>query len=115
MNTQMNHQRITVDQLKLRNIIPTKASSPVSRLTKRSCNSPRYFGYVATMVWNEVTGYIVSGYQCHKVLAAKGKTEIDCMTMRIENPQEKKGIQYHLEQSDRRMAPVALADLLVDL
>ena len=40
------------------------------------------------VIWNEDTGNIVGGHQRYKVQTAEGPTEIDCVVVHIENPQE---------------------------
>jgi ParB-like chromosome segregation protein Spo0J len=70
---------------------------------------------VDPVIWNEVTGNIVGGHQRYKVLTAEGATEIDCVVVHIENPQEEKALNIALNKAVGEWEPVALADLLNDL
>ena len=67
------------------------------------------------VIWNEVTGNIVGGHQRYKVLTAEGATEIDCVVVHIENPQEEKALNIALNKAVGEWEPVALADLLNEL
>ena len=67
------------------------------------------------MIWNEVTGNIVGGHQRYKVLASEGATEIDCVVVHIEDPQDEKALNIALNKAVGEWEPVALADLLADL
>ena len=66
-------------------------------------------------MWNEVTGNIVGGHQRYKVLLAEGVTEVDCVVVHIENPQEEKALNIALNKATDDWEPVALAELLQDL
>ena len=67
------------------------------------------------MIWNDVTGNIVGGHQRYKVLVNEGATEIDCVVVHIENPQDEKALSIALNKAVGEWEPVALADLLADL
>lgn len=115
MNTQMNLQRIAVERLKPARYNPRKdlkPGDPAYEKIKRSLNE---FGYVDPVIWNEVTGNIVGGHQRYKVLTAEGATEIDCVVVHIENPQDEKALNIALNKAVGEWEPVALADLLTDL
>ena len=62
-----------------------------------------------------MTGNIVGGHQRYKVLTAEGATEIDCVVVHIENPQDEKALNIALNKAVGEWEPVALADLLADL
>ena len=115
MNTAMNLQRVPVEQLKPAKYNPRKdlkPGDPAYEKIKRSLNT---FGYVDPVIWNEVTGNIVGGHQRFKVLIAEGATEIDCVVVYIENPQDEKALNVALNKAVGEWEPVALADLLADL
>jgi len=89
-----------------------KPGDPAYEKIKRSLDD---FGYVDPVIWNEVTGNIISGHQRQKILKAQGATEIDCVVVHIENPQDEKAMNIALNKAVGEWEPVALADLLSDL
>ena len=115
MNTQMNLQRISVDRLKPAKYNPRKDLKPGDPAYEKIRRSLHEFGYVDPVIWYEVTGNIVGGHQRYKVLTAEGATEIDCVVVHIENPQEEKALNIALNKAVGEWEPVALADLLNDL
>ena len=115
METTMNLQRIAVDKLKPAKYNPRKDLKPGDPAYEKIKRSLHEFGYVDPVIWNEVTGNIVGGHQRYKVLVAEGATEIDCVVVHIENPQEEKALNIALNKAVGEWEPVALADLLSDL
>ena len=115
MNTQMNLQRIPVGKLKPAKYNPRKDLKPGDPAYEKIRRSLHDFGYVDPVIWNEVTGNIVGGHQRYKVLVADGATEIDCVVVHIENPQDEKALNIALNKATGEWEPVALADLLADL
>ena len=115
MNTSMNIQKISVDQLKPAKYNPRKDLKPGDPAYEKIRRSLHEFGYVDPVIWNEVTGNIVGGHQRYKVLVAEGVTEIDCVVVHIENKQEEKALNIALNKAVGEWEPVALADLLSDL
>ena len=115
MNTNINIQRISVDRLKPAKYNPRKDLKPGDPAYEKIKRSLHEFGYVDPVIWNEVTGNIVGGHQRYKVLTAEGATEIDCVVVHIENPQEEKALNIALNKAVGEWEPVALADLLNDL
>ena len=115
MNTNMNIQRISIDRLKPAKYNPRKDLKPGDPAYEKIKRSLHEFGYVDPVIWNEVTGNIVGGHQRYKVLTAEGATEIDCVVVHIENPQEEKALNIALNKAVGEWEPVALADLLNDL
>lgn len=115
MNTQMNLQRISVDKLKPAKYNPRKDLKPGDPAYEKIKRSLHDFGYVDPVIWNEVTGNIVGGHQRYKVLKAEGVTEIDCVVVHIENPQDEKALNVALNKAVGEWEPKALADLLQDL
>jgi len=115
LNTQMNLQRIPIEKLKPAKYNPRKdlkPGDPAYEKIKRSLND---YGYVDPVIWNEVTGNIVGGHQRQKILVAEGATEIDCVVVHIENPQDEKAMNIALNKAVGEWEPVALADLLSEL
>ncbi len=115
MNTAMNLQRIPVEQLKPAKYNPRKDLKPGDPAYEKIRRSLNTFGYVDPVIWNEATGNIVGGHQRFKVLVAEGATEIDCVVVHIENPQDEKALNVALNKAVGEWEPVALADLLADL
>ena len=115
MNTEMNLQRIPVGKLKPAKYNPRKDLKPGDPAYEKIKRSLHDFGYVDPVIWNEVTGNIVGGHQRYKVLTAEGATEIDCVVVHIENPQDEKALNIALNKAVGEWEPVALADLLSDL
>ena len=115
MNTQMNLQQIAVDRLKPAKYNPRKDLKPGDPAYEKIKRSLTDFGYVDPIIWNEVTGNIVGGHQRYKVLAAEGATEIDCVVVHIENPQDEKALNVALNKAVGDWEPQALADLLQEL
>ena len=111
----MNLQRIPIEKLKPAKYNPRKdlkPGDPAYEKIKRSLND---YGYVDPVIWNEVTGNIVGGHQRQKILVAEGATEIDCVVVHIENPQDEKAMNIALNKAVGECEPVALADLLSEL
>jgi len=111
----MNLQRIPIEKLKPAKYNPRKdlkPGDPAYEKIKRSLND---YGYVDPVIWNEVTGNIVGGHQRQKILVAEGATEIDCVVVHIENPQDEKAMNIALNKAVGEWEPVALADLLSEL
>ena len=115
MNTQMNLQRIPIEKLKPAKYNPRKDLKPGDPAYEKIKRSLHDFGYVDPVIWNEVTGNIVGGHQRYKVLVNEGATEIDCVVVHIENPQDEKALNIALNKAVGEWEPVALADLLSDL
>ena len=115
MNTQMNLQRIPVEKLKPAKYNPRKDLKPGDPAYEKIRKSLHTYGYVDPVIWNEVTGNIVGGHQRYKVLTAEGATEIDCVVVHIDNPQDEKALNIALNKAVGEWEPVALAELLQDL
>ena len=115
MNTEMNLQKLPVGKLKPAKYNPRKDLKPGDPAYEKIKRSLHDFGYVDPVIWNEVTGNIVGGHQRYKVLVAEGATEIDCVVVHIENPQDEKALNIALNKAVGEWEPKALADLLSDL
>ena len=115
MNTNLNMQRMPIDRLKPAKYNPRKDLKPGDPAYEKIKRSLHDFGYVDPIVWNEVTGNIVGGHQRYKVLKAEGATEVDCVVVHIENPQDEKALNIALNKATGDWEPTALADLLQDL
>lgn len=115
MNTEMIIKKKPVSALKPAKYNPRKDLKPGDPAYEKIKRSLHEFGYVDPVIWNEVTGNIVGGNQRYKVLVAEGATEIDCVVVHIENPQDEKALNIALNKAVGEWEPVALADLLSDL
>lgn len=115
MNTEMTIKRMPVSALKPAKYNPRKDLKPGDPAYEKIKRSLHDFGYVDPVIWNEVTGNIVGGHQRYKVLTAEGATEIDCVVVHIENPQDEKALNIALNKAVGEWEPKALADLLSDL
>lgn len=115
MNTEMNIKRMPVSALRPATYNPRKDLKPGDPAYEKIKRSLHDFGYVDPVIWNEVTGNIVGGHQRYKVLTAEGATEIDCVVVHIEDPQDEKALNIALNKAVGEWEPQALADLLSDL
>ena len=115
MKTEMIVKKLPVSMMKPAKYNPRKDLKPGDPAYEKIRRSLHEFGYVDPVIWNEVTGNIVGGHQRYKVLTAEGATEIDCVVVHIENPQEEKALNIALNKAVGEWEPVALADLLSDL
>ena len=115
MNTEMTIKKLPVSMLKPAKYNPRKDLKPGDPAYEKVKRSLRDFGYVDPVIWNEVTGNIVGGHQRYKVLTAEGATEIDCVVVHIENPNDEKALNVALNKAVGEWEPKALADLLSDL
>ena len=108
-------QRINskIEQVSSLRELATKATATIS--DEKIRKSLHTYGYVDPVIWNEVTGNIVGGHQRFKVLTAEGATEIDCVVVHIEDPQDEKALNIALNKAVGEWEPVALAELLQDL
>ncbi len=84
INTNLNLQTMPIAQLKTAKYNPRKDLKPGDSAQDKLKRSLHDFGYVDPIVWNEVTGNIVGGYQRYKVLKAEGANEVDCVVVHIE-------------------------------
>ena len=115
MDTNLNMKRMPIDQLKPAKYNPRKDLQPGDPAYEKIKRSLHDFGYVDPIVWNEVTGNIVGGHQRYKVLKAEGATEVDCVVVHIEKPEDEKALNIALNKATGDWEPIALADLLKDL
>ena len=115
MNTEMTIRKMPVTALKPAKYNPRKDLKPGDPAYEKIKRSLHDFGYVDPVIWNEVTGNIIGGHQRYKVLTAEGATEIDCVVVHIENPQDEKALNIALNKAVGEWEPKALADLLSDL
>ena len=115
MNTTLDMRRLPIDQLKPAKYNPRKDLQPGDPAYEKIKRSLHDFGYCDPIVWNEVTGNIVGGHQRYKVLKAEGATEVDCVVVHIEKPEDEKALNIALNKATGDWEPVALADLLKDL
>ncbi|MHB1154885.1 MAG: site-specific DNA-methyltransferase [Eubacteriales bacterium] len=111
----MNIRKIPVEKLKPATYNPRKNLKPGDAAYEKIKRSLNDFGYIDPIIWNEVTGNICGGHQRYKVVIAEGATEIDCVVVHIENPNDEKALNIALNKAVGDWEPQALADLLTDL
>ena len=115
MNTTMETRFVPVEMLKPAKYNPRvdlQPGDPAYEKIKRSLDE---YGYVDPLIWNEVTGNIVGGHQRYKILVAEGATEIECVVVHIENPQDEKALNIALNKAVGEWEDQSLASLLLDL
>lgn len=115
INTGMDIRTIPVSQMKPAKYNPRKDLKPGDAAYEKIKRSLTDFGYVDPIIWNEVTGNIVGGHQRYKVLTAEGATELQCVVVHIEKPEDEKALNIVLNKATGEWEPVALADLLQNL
>jgi DNA modification methylase len=115
MNFEMNIKKIPVAKMQPATYNPRKDLKPGDVAYEKIKRSLNDFGYVDPVIWNEATGNIVGGHQRYKVLVSEGATEIDCVVVHIENPNDEKALNIALNKAVGEWEPKALADLLTDL
>lgn len=115
INTGMDIRMIPVSQMKPAKYNPRKDLKPGDPAYEKIKRSLTDFGYVDPIIWNEVTGNIVGGHQRYKVLTAEGATELQCVVVHIEKPEDEKALNIVLNKATGEWEPVALADLLQNL
>ena len=99
MNTTLDMRRLPIDQLKPAKYNPRKDLQPGDPAYEKIKRSLHDFGYCDPSVWNEVTGNIVGGHQRYKVLKAEGATEVDCVVVHIEKPEDEKALNIALNKA----------------
>ncbi len=115
IQTGMDIRVIPVSQMKPAKYNPRKDLKPGDPAYEKIKRSLTDFGYVDPIIWNEVTGNIVGGHQRYKVLTAEGATELQCVVVHIEKPEDEKALNIVLNKATGEWEPVALADLLQGL
>ena len=115
MNMAIKTRRIPVEMLKPAKYNPRIDLQPGDPAYEKIKKSLDEYGYVDPLIWNEVTGNIVGGHQRYKILVAEGATEIDCVVVHIENPQEEKALNIALNKAVGEWEDQSLASLLQDL
>ena len=115
MNTALKVRKIPVEKLKPAKYNPRIDLQPGDSAYEKIKRSLNEYGYVDPLIWNEVTGNIVGGHQRYKILVAEGATEIDCVVVHIENPQEEKALNIALNKAVGEWEDQSLASLLLDL
>lgn len=110
----MEIRKIALSQLNHAQYNPRKdlkATDPEYKKLKRSIET---FGYVEPIVYNVTSGNIVGGHQRVKVLQDLGYTEIDCVTVEL-NEQDEKALNIALNKISGEWDADKLEDLLRDL
>ncbi len=99
MNTSLNMQTMPIGRLKPAKYNPRKDLKPGDPAYEKIKRSLHDFGYVDSIVWNEVTVNIVGGHQRYKVLKAEGITKVDCVVVHIENSSDEKALNIALNKA----------------
>ena len=115
MKTSIVTRRVPVELLKPAKYNPRLDLQPGDAAYEKIKRSLDEYGYVDPLVWNEVTGNIVGGHQRFKILVAEGATEIECVVVHIENPQDEKALNIALNKAVGEWEDQSLASLLLDL
>ena len=85
----MNIQRVSMASLHPAPYNPRKTLRPGSPGYRRLERSLREFELVQPLVWNRVTGHIVSGHQRFEILKQQGVAEVDVVVVELSLDQEK--------------------------
>ncbi len=115
IGNEMEIRVLPIDMLKPAKYNPRKNLKPGDPAYEKIKRSMTDFGYVDPIIWNESTGNIVGGHQRYKVLVAEGATELSCVVVHIDNPEDEKALNVVLNKAVGEWEPVALADLLQEL
>ena len=99
MKTSIVTRQVPVELLKPAKYNPRLDLQPGDAAYEKIKRSLDEYGYVDPLVWNEVTGNIVGGHQRFKILVAEGATEIECVVVHIENPQDEKALNVALNKA----------------
>ncbi len=85
----MEIKKIAVEKLKAAEYNPRLDLQPGDPEFEKLKRSIEQFGYVEPVIWNKRTGNVVGGHQRLKVLKHLGNTEVDCVVLDIDLPNEK--------------------------
>ena len=110
----MQIEKHAVEELKAAEYNPRKDLKPGDPEYEKLKRSIQEFGYVEPVIWNRRTGRVVGGHQRLKVMKDLGYTEVDCVVVDLEEPQEK-ALNIALNKISGEWDTTLLADLLRDL
>ena len=85
----MNIEKISVERLNPAEYNPRKALKAGDAEYEKLKRSIQEFGYVEPVIWNKRTGNVVGGHQRLTVMKDLGYTEIDCVTVDLDEQREK--------------------------
>jgi DNA modification methylase len=111
----MDIQKIKVELLNPAVYNPRKDLKPSDKEYIKLKKSIETFGYVELVVWNKVTGNVVSGHQRLKVLVDLGYTEVDCVVVEIEDLKKEKALNIAMNKIGGEWDENKLASLIADL
>lgn len=110
----MDIQKIGVSLLNPAAYNPRKDLRPGDKEYEKLKRSLEIFGYVEPVIWNKTTGNVVGGHQRLKVLMDLGHTEVDCVVVELDTPQEK-ALNLALNKIQGDWDETKLAELMADL
>lgn len=110
----MQIEKHAVEELKAAEYNPRKDLKPGDPEYEKLKRSIQEFGYVEPVIWNKRMGRVVGGHQRLKVMKDLGYTEVDCVVVDLEEPQEK-ALNIALNKISGEWDTTLLADLLRDL
>lgn len=112
MDAKLNIQRVKLSQMNPAPYNPRADLQPGDPDYERIRMSLREFGYCDPLVYNEVTGNIVSGHQRYKILLAEGEEEVQCEVVHIESPEDERALNVALNEANGDWDQAALSALL---
>lgn len=110
----MQIKRVSIELLNPAAYNPRVDLQPGDLEYEKLRRSVETFGYVEPIVWNERTGNIVGGHQRHKILFARGDTEVDVSVVDLDEQHERL-LNLALNKVSGRWDDEALARLLAEL
>lgn len=109
----MEIRKIPVASLNPAAYNPRLDLKPGDREYEKLRRSIEEFGYVEPVIWNERTGNVVGGHQRLKVMIDLGLSEIDCVIVDLDLPQEK-ALNIALNKIQGEWDETKLAQIMAD-
>lgn len=110
----MNIQIIPIERINPAAYNPRVDLQPGDDEYEKLRRSIEEFGYLEPIVWNQRTGNMVGGHQRHKILKARGYTEVAVSVVDLDEQQEKL-LNIALNKVSGHWDDEALAKLLDEL
>lgn len=112
----MNIRTISLNELKPAPYNPRVSLKPGMPAYERLARSLEEFDLVQPIVWNEQTGYVVSGHQRLQILRDRGITETEVVVVSL-SPEREKALNVALNNSQvgGDWDPEKLGDLIAEL
>jgi ParB-like chromosome segregation protein Spo0J len=104
-------QKINIELIKEADFNPRKIDEKNYKDLKESINK---LGYIQPIIWNKITGRIVSGHQRFKILKEKGMKELEVVIVNL-NENEEKATIIALNKISGEWDYDLLNGLLIDL